>query len=706
MAPNPYDFCPCGSGKKFKWCCAEFFADIEKALELQQQGQHESAVRTMEKVANAHPTHAPVWGYFAHLLYQEGQIEKAEEAIEKAFAVQPNFAMGHLLKGIFRQQEGEVIGALILFRRAAEAYDPQAHDQLAQVYELIARNEIILNRPVASRAALERAVHFSPADAELREQFDAMFGDTSRLPRAARKKYTFRKTVKPIRVDEAATGRFTDARTAFEELTRTVPDDPAGWFNLGLVRAWLGEQPAAVEALQRSIELEWDDDKAEEAAALVEVLRCGMGMEDDTDYHEYRVYMPVRDPQAVFQLLQVWDQERRILAPQADPDGQFFSCMIVEELPNLLDTGTTMARTVANLTIANGVMRLWHSDPDSVKKIAIEVRDRINLAVGEPSEGHGPAQFGDIIQEALIYPVRTSEIAQAETKLRDRAASFFEDAWAHRPLRSLGGATPIDAAGSNLLRKRLLGVIKFLEDCLIGAAPRKQSGGQVLPIEVYDFNRLRHKLGAEKQAPGEAPRIVVPAEEAPTRQLDFTAMSAADLAALKADELTAAELEEAMRAALKLDARELAVTFARAGAAKEPDPARPDRYPFFACLMTAALAEGDATAALAHAEAGTAYDASHNAGRRANEFSLRKAQLRSRRGEFDDAVREFEDLIARNPDEPKYFVTAAEAMLSARQGARALLFAEQGLARARSTNNRDLEGACLELMEAARKQMK
>ena len=51
-------------------------------------------------------------------------------------------------------------------------------------------------------------------------------------------------------------------------------------------------------------------------------------------------------------------------------------------------------------------------------------------------------------------------------------------------------------------------------------------------------------------------------------------------------------------------------------------------------------------------------------------------------------------------------VTATEAMLSAKQGAKALHFAEQGLAKARATGNRDLEGACLELSDAAKRQMK
>ncbi|MFO0849651.1 MAG: tetratricopeptide repeat protein [Gemmataceae bacterium] len=725
MAPNPYDNCPCGSGKKFKWCCTPYFDKVERALDLQQQGQHEAAVRTMEQAAAEHPTVPQVWGYFAHLHYLEGDIEKAEEVLQKAFELNPNFPMGLLLRGLFRQAEGEVIGALMLFRRAAEAYDPQAHDQLAQVNELIARHEVMLNRPVAARAALERATHFAPADAELKAQFDALFGPESRLPVAARKKYSFRNTVKPVRIDEAATGRLSDAKKAYEQLTTLVPDDPAGWFNLGLVRAWLGEQPAAVQALQTSVEKEWDDAKAEEAAALVEVLRCAQGMEDESDYLEHRIFFPLRDPQAVLQLVQEWLNGRRAIAAQMDQEGGYFSCLLVEELPTLLDTGTAMAKVVANLSISGGVLRLWHPNADGVRKIAAEVRDRVNLAVGEPVEGTGPAQFGDICQEGLAFPVRTANVEEAETKLRERATHFFEEVWANRPLKALAGATPLDAAGSKLLRKRLLGVIRFLDDCLAGAAPRKGRAEASEPIQVYDFNRLRHKLGAEVQPAGEAPAIAVPPEPEPAPapppsapapaaaspasrpvaapvKREVSAMSAADLASLPADELSCGELEDAMRSALKLDARELAVRFAKAGVGRPADPAKPDRYPLYACLVAGSQADGDLSAALAHAEAGAKYDAEHNAGKRANEFAVQRGKLLARKGDVDAAVAAFDELLAR-ADDGKFYITATEAMLSAKQGSKATAFAERGLAKARSSGNRDLEGACLELLEAAKR---
>ena len=701
MALNPYDNCPCGSGKKLKWCCAPYFERIQKAFELQQQGQHETAIRSMESLVSEFPDKPQILGFYANLLFGEEKIEKAEEILAKAFTLDPNFPMGHLLRGILRQQEGELIGALMLFRKAADAYPPDAHEQLSQVYELIARNEVTLNRPVASRAAMERAVKFNPADAEMREQYESIFGEGSRLPNAARKAYSFRKTVKPPAA-EAATGKYSDAKRAYEQITQQVPEDPAGWFNLGLVRAWLGEQPAAVEALNKSIELEWDDAKVEEAAALVEVLRCGQGMDAESDYLEHRVFMQVRDPETVFQLLQVMSQERKILAPQMDPNGQYFSCFVVEELPNLLDTGTTMARVMANMTIAGGMMRLWHTNHEAVRSVAATIRDRVNLAVGEPIEAIGPSQFGDLTQEAIALPVRTADVGAAEAKIRDRVTKFFEEVWIHRPLKALGGAAPLDAGGSPLLRKRLLGIVRFWQDCVEGSLPQKQVNGQVQPIEVYDFNRLRHKLGAELQTPGEAPKITV--REEPKK--DFTAMSAADLAGLSVEALTSLELEDAIRAALKLDAKELAVKFAKAGAAKPTDATRPDRYPFFACIIAGAIAESDLATALKYATEGAAYDAAHNHGKRANEYAIRSGQLQARSGHPDAAEKSFDELIARHPDEPKFYITATESMLSTKQGSRALKFAELGLAKAKSLGNRDLEGACHELADAARKQMK
>src|SRR5204862_5365874 len=91
------------------------------------------------------------------------------------------------------------------------------------------------------------------------------------------------------------------------------------------------------------------------------------------------------------------------------------------------------------------------------------------------------------------------------------ARHVFEDVWLHRPLKTLSGTPPLDAVGSKLLRKRVFGVVKFLEDCFVGIVPHKKVGNDVVPMAVYDFAALRHKLGLEYvSAP--PPDVKVPAE--------------------------------------------------------------------------------------------------------------------------------------------------------------------------------------------------
>ncbi len=701
MAINPYEACPCGSGKKFKWCCVGYFDQLQLALQQQQQGQHDAALRTMEQLTKSQSQSPPVWCHYANVLYMEGRVEDAEKALQEALKLQPDCPMAYFTRAMFRQSEGEVLGALLLFRKALEAYPSDAGGPIADTCEMIARTELMFNRPVACRAVFERAVHAQPQDQELRMQFEAMFGEESRIPAPARRGYAFRPASRAL-PPTANVAKFGEAKAAFEQLVQQVPDDPAAHFNLGLVKAWLGEQPQAVEALNRSLELEVDDYRAEETAALLEVLKCGQGMETEAEYVEYRAFLPIRDPGAISGLLQGLVQAGRLIAPQMSEDGAFFSALLVEPLPSLLDTGTQLAKVVANINISGGVIRVWYPVEETLKKIVAELRERLQLAVGEPTFQLGPIQFGDVALEALAYPTRTADIGEAEAKMRDHATNYFENKWLHAPLRSLGGIGPMDAVGSKLLRKRVLGILKFLEGCMLGSAPRKKRGESTEPIAIYDFNRLRHKLGIEMVAvaapvPVAAP-APTPAPAAPAKR-DFGAMNAAELGSLAIDALGVAELEDAMKAAIKLDARELAVAFAKAGAAKPADAAKPDRYPFFACLMTAALASGDADGVVRVADDGARYDAEQNGGKRQNDYALRKVALYSKRGDFDAVEREFDAMLDRAPNDGNLYVKAAETMLGAKQGARAAKYAERGMAK----GNRDLAAACRELLDAAKR---
>lgn len=702
MPLDPYASCPCGSGKKYKWCCAGYFPRVEQAIDLDRNGQHDLALKTLKDLTEQHGDKPAVWCYYAQFLYSQEQFEPADQALAQALQRDPNFGMAHFLRGMFRQSEGEMIGALLLFRKAADAYDADAHEAIARVYEMIFRCELNLNRPLAAHAALEQVVKNVPGDPEMRELQEALFGSGSRLPECARKTYAFRPTAKAVSA-EAATGKLSDARRAYEVLVQQTPDDPAAWFNLGLVRAWLGEQPQAAEALGKSIDLETDDYRAEETATLAEVVRSGHGMESDSDFVEHAVVMPIRDGAPVVELLRNWDRAGRLSNANVDQETGILTAMVVEELPSLLAVGSTkMAKVTSKILLGHGALRLWHPSRESVQKVASELRTSLMLAVGEPQDSIHPPSFGDVALEAFIYPTSDSELEKAEEKLVEHSRHFFEEVWIHRSLKTLAGSNPLDAVGSKLLRKRLLGAIKFVEQCYATAVPHKQIGEEVTPMKSYDFAALRHKLGLEYVSA--APPDVKVIEIAPAvAARDFAAMNAAELASQDVASLSAEQLEQAMRAALKIDAKDLAVAFAQAGTMKPFDSSRPDRYPLYACLIAGATAEGDSTKVLKVMDEGLTYDTMYNEGQRSTDYGLRRAQYYTKLKDAEKAAAEFEKLIARSPNEGRLYTAAAEAMLGIRSGSLALAFADKGLAKAREINNRDLEGHCQELLGAAKK---
>jgi tetratricopeptide (TPR) repeat protein len=693
MTIDPYASCPCGSGKKFKWCCQPIHAEIEKAMRLDQEGQHDTALRLMEDITRAHSANPEAFGRQAQILYQNDQVEAAESALDKAFAINPDYPFGHLLRALFRQQEGEWAGALILYRKAAELYDPEARDILAQIYSSIGELELLANRPVAAHAALRMALRFRPDDA-LRQGLDNLFTEKSHLPAPARQEYTFlpypeqappeRRSAWDNALRGAATGKLADAARAFQELCESDPENAAAWYNLGIVRAWLGDNLRALEALDKHVSLEPDESKAAAAWSLAEVLRLGDGMEDYSDYVEHDALYEIRNPQMMIDFLQRWDNEQRLGGVKNDEEQRTLMGIVLDREGGLVQAGANVqpGRFGTYFALAGGYFRLWTTNREVLERIRHEAEQSAGASLSEPRRSRKNAKFSDVFIDALIFPLRTEETDKAQAIIREHGQRYLEEQWARRSLKSLSGTTPLDAAGHANLRKKLLGAVQFLEACAAG------------PNQTFDFDRLRHKLGIGPK----------PAGEAVNQQLAFDAMSAADLAALAIEKLDVAQLDQAQKAAQKLDAQELGVHFAKALVAR-PAASDSDRYATFAYLVQQSLANGDFAAARGYVDSGEKHDCEHNEGRRRNDFELRRGQVLAKQGEAGAAKGVFERLIHRSPDDFRFRAAAAESMLSLKHGADALRFAEEGLQLARAKNNRDSEQHFMELAAAARKQI-
>jgi tetratricopeptide (TPR) repeat protein len=694
MAFDPYQPCPCGSGKKFKWCCQPIYGPIDKAFQQDAEGQHDAALRMMEEVCAQHPANPEVWGRMAQLLYQMNRVDDAENALQKAFDINPLYPFGLYLRGRFRHFEGEIPGAILLFRKAAEAYDPAAHGVLAQIYSLIAECELKLNRPVAARAALEMAIKHDPASPEFKAAVEQVFGAESKFPEAARKSYAYRqlpadaspglKATWQQTLQTAATGKLSDAVKAWEQLTAANGDDPAAWFNLGLTKGWFGDNSGAVAAFERSVELEKDDALATQTWALAEVLLCGSGMEEQANFVEHTATFPIRNPQQLVQILQNLQQERRLIGTQVRQEDGILTGILVEKVQAFTPehAASQLPRLGAYVMVVGDALRMWNANKETFDLVVNEMRQLGAGILGDPYIVVNAAHFADVLAEAMAFPVHATEEADGTRRMREFFQRTLEEKWIHKPLRSLGMVPPVDAAGHKTPRKKLRGIIQFLADCATAIG------------SVYDFDRLRRKLGLL----GDVASVTA----APAR--DFSAMSAAELAGMDSGALSDAELEDAYQNALKLGANDLAGKFAKALVSRPPRPDKPDRYPLYNQLVQQALAEGQTGAALELINEGEKADSEHNEGRRHNDYELRRGQVHLKGSQIDQAMAAFERLIEQAPGELRYRGSAAEAMLSAKQPTKALQFAEGGLKKSREQNNRDSEQYFLELTAAARKQ--
>jgi tetratricopeptide (TPR) repeat protein len=537
-------------------------------------------------------------------------------------------------------------------------------------------------------------LHYQPAEEQLREQFEGLFGDKGVLPLCTRRAYDL---LPPDAAHKAAWDRarravaeqprLPDLVGVYEPLTKADDKDAAAWFNLGLAHAWMGDNRSALEAMNRYLELESDDARAETAATLTEVLRTGAGLEDDCDYHEYAFGFPLRDAAPMQALVQEWaDGGRLVPIRQGQEDGAFLAI--------LLDIGTTglitasgpakeTARMAGYLAVVQGVVRLHGTDKETMERLREEVRARMNLPLGEAPVRRGHVVYGDVVNDALTMPTRSEGGPQLAVS---NAQKYYEETWVHRPRRSLMNNTPVDAAGHAALQKRLRGVIRFIQDCAVAGL-----------LAGYDFDRLRRKLGLLS---GEA-AAATPTGATP----EISSLGAAELAGLKVESLGEEQLEQAFQTAQKLDAQELAQHFAQALLSRPSGPGRGDRYSVYSYLIQRSLKDGALDAALDHVNEGEKADCEQNEGRRRNDYELRRAQVHTKRGEAEQAEDVYRRLIERSPSEMKYRGGAAEAMLTLKQGARALRFAEEGLQEARKQKDRDSEQYLLELAGAARKQM-
>ena len=299
MANDPYSACPCGSGKKLKFCCGEYLSELQRGFRLR-ENQPEAAVKLFRDLLRKHPDKDIILRELVYTLNELGLTSEARQAVTdflKAYPDQPAALLS--LAEICLQSDGFEASRRILHRtfQICARSQPGGISFLAS---MIAAQMGQAGCLMAAREHLSLAVRTASGERQRNLVLQLVrFESESSLPFLFRSAYS----LLPVTCSEDAAqqdvrarklsilGCWEPAAILYNRLADAHPTEGAIWFNLGLCQSWDGRLAESASSLHHAATLLADFDQAAMAEALAQQID---GQLSADRYRFYSVSLDIR----------------------------------------------------------------------------------------------------------------------------------------------------------------------------------------------------------------------------------------------------------------------------------------------------------------------------------------------------------------------------------------------------------------------------
>ncbi len=472
MADNidPYALCPCGSGKKIKFCCQDVATEMSRIVRMNQTGQTELARQMLAALAvKPHPgawTRSWIKGV-QFVTHPDHYSEEAQGYLRESLKENPLNPLSTVMEATRLMQEQGFPAAQAAFEQALIANKGRRTEPLGALAQWIVRHLLGEGAVSASIRFGEIAAGHIPEDKVEDYQESLRNRQFSYIARVG---FTPRQLPEPSTQSEQyasagellAVGASAQAAKLFDAIAHAEPA-PANWINAGIAHAWGCEHKQAVAAFRKAAALARDSnfDLAVEAETLaqqveIEVLlpramaSSGRYTVKDLEQTKERLATqprlhPLREmPGAAAQFL--------LLDRPADPP----SSLSLAELPRVLG--------VVVLTVA-GVLVIEVGPGTDLTMCENAVADMLGyelLPLDEIEENpNGAAERQPLSPNR--YFLNHLTISQQKTVEKSEFHEVVDQVWPHMKLSALGGKTPREAAGVPELRVALAAAIFQLD---------------------------------------------------------------------------------------------------------------------------------------------------------------------------------------------------------------------------------------------------
>jgi hypothetical protein len=516
MSIDPYALCPCGSGKKLKFCCSDSIADIERIHRMIEGEQPRAALRHAEQALAKHPGRASLLDLKATLEISLDELDAARATVEEFVAKHSDSPTAHACRALLLTQSDnpdDIRAAAAEVQQALALVERDLPQRLFEALGAVGSALLVAGHIVSSQAHLWLHAVIAPRDDSRARELLVSLNHYSGLPLLLRDQLRFRPWPDDAPWTAAAQqatrladhGRWREAVAIVDRLGAEHGAHPALVYNRALLGGWLTDERTLVAGLHAFAQLEVPLEDAIEAEAIAQLL--------DSECKEKDVDSVVRtyDVNDLDALVTRLASDRRVamfqLDPAATPEGQprprHTYLLLDRPQPS---TGAGLGRN--ELPRLVGALALFGRQTDRRERLELTTDkdadydttirilesiagDTLGGTADEVVVGHvSPTSLA--LNRRFHFPADTPPDVRRDIVAEERKASIV-DRWAELPRPALQGKSPLEARNDPQLRIPLLASVLILE----------QAGG--LRTQDGAFDELRQKLGLPSVASIELP---------------------------------------------------------------------------------------------------------------------------------------------------------------------------------------------------------
>lgn len=514
MPIDPYSLCPCGSGKKVKFCCHDIVDEMQRIMSLRQNNQLHMALQSLGKLRmtlkSGHPGETWVRITELTILIEDNQLGAAKSVADEALEALPDDPQVIALTAMTTlMTEGREAAQGLIDRAVGESAAKYPY-YVSNLTNMLSQTFRYTQKAMAARKYLFLALRMAEDPSSLIEELSA-FDNSLSLPYWLRSDYRPRDTEVSEELqadydharDLVDRGCFLSAAAAFEALANKQPDNADLWYNTALCLAWLGDERGAIEAFGESARAEDDFDEAVGCETFCQMLEM-LDPEDESKITRTKFRI-----NSVSKLLTVLDGNDRILPVnlmgREMPAGQAgaydvldrpvlksddFTDLTIEKMPNIIAHLVVFDVDVESEEPAHAILEcVGQQDSTSIISLFVEAAQGEVEQDGETQTvANIPLEIDEIQHNWHV----SSEISTPQLQRLEEEywQNCLNELWPNLPLAALDGKTPLEAVGDEELQVELAAALNTFEaicdqqDLLIDVGPLRERLGVSAPAPL------------------------------------------------------------------------------------------------------------------------------------------------------------------------------------------------------------------------------